>query len=117
MAVGATDKSGDSVLETLQNAAAALGNGTAVSLKGYSAATVEVTGTFVGTVTFEGTIDDASWFALGLKTAADGAAVTTATAAGAFKLPSDAVALSQLRARVSAYTSGSITVKSRKEVT
>ena len=103
----------DSVLETLQAAAAALGNGTPINLKGYRGLTLEVTGTFVATLTFEGTIDDASWFAVGLKTAADGAAVSTATAPGAFKLPAD-VTLSQLRARVSAFTSGAVTAKSRK---
>ena len=101
-------------LEVLQNAAAATGNGTAVALAGYDKFAIEVTGTFVGTVTFEGTIDDTSYFAVGMKTAADGAAVTSATAAGAFKMPSDTV-LSQFRARVSAFTSGTITVKGRKE--
>lgn len=103
----------DSVLTTLQAAAAAVADGTAVNLKGYKGLTVELTGTFVATVTFEATIDDASWFAVGLKTAADGAAVTSATAPGAWKLPQD-VALSQFRARVSAFTSGTVTVKGRR---
>lgn len=102
-------------LDTLQNAAAALGNGTPIDMKGYDKLTLDVTGTFTATVTFEGTIDDASWFAVGLKTAADAAAVSTATAAGAFKLPADGPALSQFRARVSAYTSGAVTVKARRE--
>lgn len=105
-----------SELETLQNAAAATGNGTAIDLKGYENLVVEISGTFAGTVTFESTIDDTSFFVVGLKTMADGAAVTTATAPGAFKLPEDASALSQFRARVSAYTSGAITAKSRKTV-
>ncbi len=43
-----------------------------------------------------------------------GAAVTTATAAGAFKLPLDAAALKLFRARVSAYTSGNVTVIARR---
>ena len=101
--------------ETLQNAAAALGDGTPIDMKGYDSLAVHVTGTFTATVTFEGTVDDSNWFAVGLKTAADGAAVTMATAAGAFKLPIDGPPLSQFRARVSAYTSGSVTVRSRKE--
>ena len=104
----------DSTVETLQAAAAALGNGTAIDVGGFDALVVDVTGTFVGTVTFEGTIDDVSYFAVGLKTMADGAAVSTATAPGAFKLPLDAGALSLFRARVSAFTSGTITVKARK---
>ena len=102
------------ILETLQNAAVATGVGTPADIKGHGRLTVHVTGTFVGTVTFEGTIDDSNWFAVGLKTAADGAAVTSATAAGAFKLPADGPVLSQFRANITAYTSGSITAKSRK---
>jgi hypothetical protein len=104
-------------LEVLQAAAAATGNGTPIDMKGVERLTVEVAGTFVGTVTFEGTIDDTSWFVVGLKTAADAAAVTTATAPGAWKLPDDGPSLSQFRARVSAYTSGAITARSRKEST
>lgn len=108
--------SDSALLETLQNAAAATGNGAAADLKGYRRLTVDVTiSSFVGTVTFEGTIDDANWFSVGLRTAADGAAATTATAAGTFKLPDDGPTLSQFRARVSAYTSGTVTVKSRKD--
>src|SRR5215211_2285853 len=102
------------VFETLQSAAAALGNGVAIDLEGSNRLTVQVRGTFVGTVTFEGTIDGTNYFAVGLKTAADAAAVTTASAPGQFKLPADGPALSLFRARVSAYTSGSITVESYK---
>jgi hypothetical protein len=101
--------------EVLQSAAAATGVGTAIVMAGFDKLTLQVSGTFVGTVTFEGTIDDTTWFVVGLKTAADGAAVTTATAAGAFKLPADGPCLSQVRANVTAYTSGAITVRSRKE--
>ena len=69
----------------------------AINMEGFRSLSVEVSGTFVGTVTFEGTIDDSSWFVVGLKTMADGAAVTSATAAGAWKLPYDSPALSQFR--------------------
>lgn len=103
----------DSVLEILQNAATATGNGSAASVKGYKSLTLEVTGTWVGTVTFEGTIDDSSWFTVALTPTTAGTPVTSTTANGAWKLPYD-VALSQLRARVT-WTSGtSVTVKSRK---
>lgn len=101
-------------LETLQNAAAATGNGTAIDMADFPQLAVEVSGTFTATVTFEGTIDESSWFAVGLKTAADGAAVTTATAAGAFKLPID-LPLAKFRARISAYTSGNVTVKAFRQ--
>jgi hypothetical protein len=63
-------------LETLQNAAAATGVGTAISMDGYDRLSLHVTGTFVGTVSFEGTIDDTNWFSVGVKTAADATART-----------------------------------------
>jgi hypothetical protein len=109
----------DTPLEVLQAAAVATGNGTVIDVRGIDVLAVDITGTFVGTVTFEGSLDsttgsDGNFFAVGLKTMADGAAVTSATAAGAFKLPVDAGALAYFRARVSAWTSGTITVKTRK---
>lgn len=105
----------DLVSETLQNAVAAVGNGTAILMQGYNGLTLEVSGAFVATVSFEGSIDGGvTYFAVGLKTAADGAAVTSAAAVGAFKLPADGPRLTHLRARVSAYTSGNVTVKSVK---
>src|SRR5215831_12279482 len=42
---------------TLQNAAVATGNGTIMSVGGLPFIAVQVTGTFVGTVTFEGTVN------------------------------------------------------------
>lgn len=103
------------VFETLQNAAAATGNGTAVDMTGVEAFTLSISGTFVGTVSFEGTIDDTNWFAVALSTfGATPAAVTSATAAGQWALFNN-VALSQFRARISAYTSGNVTAQSRKD--
>lgn len=94
-------------LVTLQSAAAATGNGTALQTAGFGSARLQVTGTFVGTLTFEGTIDGTTWVALeGVNTS--GARVTTATATGLFLF--SVAGLMAIRARVSAYTSGSITV-------
>jgi len=101
-------------LTTLQDAAEATADGTALNMKGYRTLTVQVSGTFTGTVTFEGTIDDTNWFAVGMPAAATGTAASTATAAGAFYLP-DEFSLSQFRARVSAYTDGDITVTARRQ--
>jgi hypothetical protein len=98
--------------ETLQAAAAATGNGTAMDVAGQHALAVQVSGTFVGTVTFEGTLDDTNWVSVGLVPFAGGAAVTSATAPGVWSLGD--VPLSQFRARISAYTSGTITVVGRK---
>jgi nitrous oxidase accessory protein NosD len=104
----------DGGVTTLQAAAVATADGVALDVKGAERLTVQVSGTFSGTVAFEGTLDDTTWFAVGLKTAADGAAVTTVTAAGVWKRTPD-LALSLFRARVSVYASGDITVVAMKE--
>lgn len=103
------------VNETLQAAAVAVGNGAAIDMKGYSRLSVDVSIATTATVTFEGTIDDTNWFAVGLKTWADGVAATAPTATGQFKMPPDFTPLSQFRARISAWTAGAVTVKSRKD--
>ena len=95
--------------ETLQSAAGATGNGTATDMAGVDAFSVAVSGTFVATVTFEGTIDGTTFFAVGLTPMAGGAAVTSATAPGQW-YASPVMALLQFRARVSAFTSGAVTV-------
>ena len=65
---------------TLQSAAAADGNGTAFDVKGAARVTVQVSGTFTATVTFEGTVNNDTWVALSVGTsAAFGTRVTTAT--------------------------------------
>lgn len=98
----------------MQNAAAATGNGTVLTVDGYSVATMQVSGTFVGTLTWEATIDQTNWIAVQATSLNDGTAATTATTTGLFRI--QAFGLSQIRARVSAYTSGSITVTGRAVV-
>ncbi len=98
----------------MQNAAAATGNGTVLTVDGYSVATIQVAGTFVGTVTWEANIDQTNWIAVQATSLNDGTAATTATAPGLFRI--QAFGLSQIRARVSAYTSGTITVTGRAVV-
>lgn len=95
---------------TLQAAATATGDGATVAVgngQGFAVHFIS-TGTPVGTVTFEGTIDGTNWIAVPMENAA-GTIVTTATAAGYFRLPESAV-VSAFRARISAYTSGSFTL-------
>lgn len=92
----------------MQDAAEATGNGTAMNVSGLGTVAAQVSGTFVGTVTFEGTTDGSNWVSVQMTNIATGAIATTATAAGLFV---GAVAgLVQFRARVSARSSGSITV-------
>lgn len=100
---------------TLQSAAAATGNGTALdfvdtSTDGAEYLTLQISGTFVGTVTFEGSVDGTNYAAVLVSNSA-GSAAATATAVGIFT--ADVRGLKYFRARVSAYTSGAITVVGR----
>lgn len=92
----------------LQDAAAATGNGAALNVAGTSRLGLQVSGTFVGTVTFEATVDGTNWVALVLTPAGGGAAVSTATAPGLFS--GSVSGFSQFRGRISAFTSGAVTV-------
>ena len=95
-------------METMQSAAAATGNGTSLVVEGQAVAGFQVTGTFVGTVTFETSIDETNWVALECKSQADGSVATTATAPGIYV--GDVAGRKLARARVSAWVSGTITV-------
>lgn len=96
---------------TLQNAAGATGNGTSMDVTGHRAFSVQYMagGSPVGTVTFEGSMDGSDWAAVHLLNAA-GSLVATATAAGIFSAPSTLV-INFFRARISAFTSGTISVR------
>ena len=104
---------GNYLYQYMQNAAGETGNGTAIETTGATTGglktlTMQVTGTFVGTVTFEGTVDATNWVSLLCTSVTAGSTATTATAPGVVRV--DCSGLTQVRARVSAYTSGSITV-------
>lgn len=95
-------------IRTLQSAVESTGNGEELRVAGYGVASLQVTGTFVGTVTFEGTVDHQNWSVVQVKNKGTGATATTATAVGIFDI--DLTGLEFLRARISAYTSGAITI-------
>ncbi len=78
----------------LQTAAAATGNGTAARPK-TSQGSIIVYGTFVGTVTFEGSMDGTNYAIIGTAVTIPGVTAITTPC-------------SYIRARVSAYTSGAI---------
>lgn len=83
----------------------------ALSLNGASGWAVDLRGTFVATVTFQGTIDGTNWFTIAILPAGatvSVATVTTATAPGQWW--GNANGLQQVRAIATAYTSGSVTV-------
>lgn len=108
--VGKVTVDGNSAIETThQNAAVAVGDGTPAVITGYGVARFEVSGIFVGTITFEASVDGVNFSALPALDS-NGSRQTTAAAPGVFR--ADVAGYKQVRARVSAYTSGSITVKS-----
>jgi len=97
----------------LQNAATAIGDGSALTVTGntiggMATATFQVAGITTATVTFEATVDGSNWIAVQAVNLNSGTAATTATANGLYRLT--ALGLISVRARISAYTSGTITV-------
>lgn len=97
--------------ENMQSAATATGNGTSLCCTGHATAAMQVSGTFVGTVTFEATINGSTWVSLLVTNVTTGGTATSTNAAGIFRVSCGGFA--EIRARISAYTSGSITVHGR----
>jgi hypothetical protein len=97
-----------SVSGTLQSAAAATGVGTALSLLGNSSAQFTVTGTFVGTITWQGSEDGTNYSSLYAVQLGTNSIATTATTTGVFEASVSGLQL--VRANITAYTSGAITV-------
>lgn len=88
--------------------ATATGNGTVMQADYFSTVIVQIEGTFVGTVVFEKKTKDATGYALAQCTEAETReASTEASAPGYWECPGGAY---NFRARVSAYTSGTIVV-------
>lgn len=93
---------------TMQDSATATGNGTYVSVADRAFIVMQVSGTFTATITFEGTVDESNWVAIQATNLNDGSVATIATSAGLYAAP--AAGLTRVRARISSYTSGSVTV-------
>lgn len=77
-----------------------------VSVQGVVYVAIQLAGTFTATVSFEGTVDGANWVALNLTPSNSATPASTATAVGVWS--GNVGGYSQVRARVSAYTSGTI---------
>lgn len=73
-------------------------------VKGFKSAVIQVTGTFVGTITFEASVDGVSWTAVQAFLETTSALSSTTTATGIFIVPNPGYGW--VRARMSAYTSG-----------
>lgn len=99
-------------IATLQDAAQAVDNGKAMDVGGMSSLALQIMGAFVGTITFEASLtgEDNTWVAL-LGQSLVGGQSATATAEGIYQF--NITGLRYFRARVSAYTSGEITVIGR----
>jgi len=86
------------IVATLLNEVEAQVNGNVLDVSKMRLQSVAVTGTFVGTVQLEGTADDVTFFQIGSN-------ITSAS------LITSIPYVKGIRAKVSAYTSGKITVK------
>lgn len=96
----------------MQNAAVAVANGTAIDVcqgdnGGHEWLAIQIVGITTATITFEGTIDGTNWVAVQFTSLASGTAATTATADGIYQ--ARVAGLVQVRARISAWTAGTIT--------
>lgn len=97
----------------LQSAAEATGNGTAVTCTSggegsYATLTAQVEGITTATITWEAIIDGTNWVAVQAIPLTTGTAATTATADGIYRI--NVTGLAQVRARISAWTEGAITI-------
>ena len=95
----------------IQAAATATGNGKNFGVFDWAHVVFSVTGTFAGTITFEASLDGSNWTSIEVYKLSDGVVSTTTTTTGLFRCC--VAALGDVRARISAYTSGSITVLAR----
>src|SRR6266567_1806506 len=98
---------------TLQSAASANGNGTALSVTGISSAAITVNCSSCSggtTINFEGQEDGSNFRPL-MATLADGTAQGITTTTSGFTLwQVSTIGLQQIRARISAYSAGTVTV-------
>lgn len=79
-----------------------------LSVQGLGAIGVQVSGTYVGTIAFESTVNNTTYTALALSPTAAGATATGTTSTGAWTGAIGGVSI--VRVRMSAYTSGTATV-------
>lgn len=92
----------------LQTSAVATGNGASMNVAQYASVGFDVEGTFVGTVTFEVSNDQTNWYAVNTSQSGTSTISTTAAVPGIYY--ANVGTVTYARARISAYTSGSINV-------
>lgn len=99
---------------TMQDAVVAQGNGTAIQVCDKTNGSLSTVSLYVSiantaTVTFEGTIDGTTWFSVLGTNITSGATAASTTSSAAFRFT--VLGLLKFRARVSAWTSGAVTVE------
>lgn len=92
----------------IQDAVSSTGNGTVFDVHGMNTIGVEISGTFVGTLTFQGRVANGTWYAIQAENINNGAISTTATAVGLFRIP--AAGIDEFRVPVAWSSGTSVTV-------
>jgi len=91
----------------LQDSASAIGNGVDFTVDGYGTVKLQVTGTFVGEITVKGSVDGANFVPIKV-TKDDNNILSLITSPGIYKVNCNC--LLKIRAEITSYTSGNITV-------
>lgn len=93
---------------SVQDSITALNGSVAADAINGGIAAVQITGTWVGTQQFQGTVDGSTWASIKAYAVADGALATSATANGLWLVP--VAGFTQIRVYNSAFTSGTAVV-------
>jgi hypothetical protein len=91
---------------SVSNTLGAVSDAVTLETRKYSTVTFQFTGTWVATVTFEATMDGTNYVSVFAEDVTNRTSATTATANGYYRV--SAVGSEKVRARVSAYTSGTV---------
>lgn len=94
---------------TLQSAQAGSANGSTMSVLGMENVILDITGTFAGTVLFEGSLDGTTYSYIKSTNIADGSINDRTTSAGQWLVP--VAGYNLIRTRTASLTSGNVTVK------
>ena len=89
----------------------ALNQTVVLSTIGQSSASVTITGTWVGVITFEGTVDGTTWDSINAIAATTSQPQATTTVNGLYRLTPGS--LMQIRANMTLYTSGTVSISMR----
>jgi hypothetical protein len=93
-------------LFTFQSGATAVGNGQQMDVSGYATVAVQITFSLTATVTFEGSVDGATYSTVSYVTTNSGSSSTTVTSTNLLRF--NVVGLKYFRCRISTYTSGTV---------